>query len=94
MYAYDQQQKTTDFVSFPYLMRDIYVSYEEVSSVYVVFSQLPEYLESSRANKGGVIKSGTPKLTDAFYIKMSITQGGSEVGSMFVGFEKAELMRH
>lgn len=91
MYAYDQQQKTTDFVSFPYLMRDIYVSYEEVSSIYVVFSQLPEYLESSRANKGGVIKSGTPKLTDAFYIKMSITQGGSEVGSMFVGFEKAEL---
>lgn len=91
MYAYDQQRKTSDFLSFPYQMRDIYVSYEEVSTVYVVFSQLPEYFESSRENKGGMIKSGTPKLTDAFYIKMSITQGGSEVGSMFVGFEKEEL---
>jgi two-component system sensor histidine kinase YesM len=91
MYAYDQQQKTSDFLSFPYQMRDIYVSYEEVSTVYVVFSQLPEYFESSRNNKGGIIKSGTPKLSDAFYIKMSITQGGSEVGSMFVGFEKEEL---
>ncbi|MBF8808629.1 MAG: sensor histidine kinase [Enterococcus lacertideformus] len=80
-----------DFLSFPYQMRDIYVNYEEVSTVYVVFSRLPEYVESSRENKGGIVKSGTPKLKDAFYIKMSITQGGSEVGSIFVGFEKGEL---
>ena len=87
MYAYDQQQNIADFQSFPNQMRDIYVNYEEVSTLYVVFSQLPEYFESSRENKGGTIHSGTPKLSDAFYIKLSITQGGSEVGSIFVGFD-------
>lgn len=91
MYAYDQQQNIADFQSFPNQMRDIYVNYEEVSTLYVVFSQLPEYFESSRENKGGTIHSGTPKLSDAFYIKLSITQGGSEVGSIFVGFDKQEL---
>ncbi|MGX7173262.1 sensor histidine kinase [Enterococcus ratti] len=91
MYVYDQQQKTSDFLSFPYQVRDIYVNYEEVRTLYVVFSQLSEYFESTRENKAGTIKKGTPKLANAFYIKMSITQGGNEVGSIFIGFEKEKL---
>lgn len=91
MYAYDQQIQTGDFPSFPNQIRDMYVNYEEVSTLYIVFSQLPEYFESTREDKGGKIKNGTPKLLDAFYIKLPITQGGAEVGSMFVGFQKKEL---
>ena len=36
-------------------------------------------------------KKGTPKLLDAFYIKLPITQGGAESGSIFIGFQKKEL---
>ena len=91
MYAYDKQRETSDFLSFPNLVRDMYVAYEEVSTVYLTFNQLPEYFESTRENKGGTVKRGTPQLKSAFYIKMTITQGGAEVGSMFVGFDKNEL---
>lgn len=91
MYAYDQQRQSADFLSFPNVVRDMYVNYEEVSNVYLAFNQLPEYFESTRENKGGTVKKGTPQLKDAFYINMTITQGGAEVGSMFVGFDKNEL---
>ncbi|MGG5340123.1 two-component system sensor histidine kinase [Enterococcus pernyi] len=91
MYAYDRQRQSADFLSFPNVVRDMYVNYEEVSSVYLVFNQLPEYFESTRENKGGIVKKGTPQLKQAFYIKMTITQGGAEIGSMFVGFDKDEL---
>ncbi|OTP06825.1 two-component system sensor histidine kinase [Enterococcus sp. 10A9_DIV0425] len=91
MYAYDQQQKLSDFLTFPNLIRDIYVNYEEVRTVYVVVNQLPEYFASSREDKGGKVRKGTPQLKEAFYIKMPITQGGAEVGSMFIGFDKNEL---
>ncbi len=56
-----------------------------------MLNQLPEYYESSRENKGGEVKAGTPKLLDAFYIKLPITQGGAESGSIFIGFQKKEL---
>ncbi|KAF3376288.1 sensor histidine kinase, partial [Enterococcus faecium] len=71
--------------------KDLYANYEELSAIYIVLNQLPEYYESSRENKGGEIKKGTPKLLDAFYIKLPITQGGAESGSIFIGFQKKEL---
>ncbi|MDA3974847.1 sensor histidine kinase [Enterococcus thailandicus] len=91
MYAYTQQSKTNELLSFPNEMLDLYVNYEELSSLYIVFSQLPEYFESTREHKAGIVKTGTPTLKNAFYIKMPITQGGTELGSIFVGFQKKEL---
>lgn len=91
MYVYEQQNSTDELVSFPNQIKDLYINYEELSAVYVVLNQLPEYYESSRENKGGEVKAGTPKLLDAFYIKLPITQGGAESGSIFIGFQKKEL---
>ncbi|EGP5108513.1 sensor histidine kinase [Enterococcus faecium] len=91
MYVYEQQNSTDELVSFPNQIKDLYINYEELSAVYIVLNQLPEYYESSRENKGGKVKAGTPKLLDAFYIKLPITQGGAESGSIFIGFQKKEL---
>ncbi|HFM9104423.1 TPA: sensor histidine kinase [Enterococcus faecium] len=91
MYVYEQQNSTDELVSFPNQIKDLYANYEELSAIYIVLNQLPEYYESSRENKGGEIKKGTPKLLDAFYIKLPITQGGAESGSIFIGFQKKEL---
>lgn len=91
MYVYEQQNSTDELVSFPNQIKDLYANYEELSAIYIVLNQLPEYYESSRENKGGKIKKGTPKLLDAFYIKLPITQGGAESGSIFIGFQKKEL---
>ncbi len=91
MYVYEQQNSTDELVSFPNQIKDLYINYEELSAVYIVLNQLPEYYESSRENKGGEVKAGTPKLLDAFYIKLPITQGGAESGSIFIGFQKKEL---
>lgn len=91
MYVYEQQNSTDELVSFPNQIKDLYINYEELSTIYIVLNQLPEYYESSRENKGGEVKAGTPKLLDAFYIKLPITQGGAESGSIFIGFQKKEL---
>lgn len=91
MYVYEQQNSTDELVSFPNQIKDLCANYEELSAIYIVLNQLPEYYESSRENKGGEIKKGTPKLLDAFYIKLPITQGGAESGSIFIGFQKKEL---
>ncbi len=91
LYVYEQQNSTDELVSFPNQIKDLYINYEELSAVYIVLNQLPEYYESSRENKGGEVKAGTPKLLDAFYIKLPITQGGAESGSIFIGFQKKEL---
>ncbi|HFF8355572.1 TPA: sensor histidine kinase [Enterococcus faecium] len=91
MYVYEQQNSTDELVSFPNQIKDLYANYEELSAIYIVLNQLPEYYESSRENKGGEIKKGTPKLLDAFYIKLPIIQGGAESGSIFIGFQKKEL---
>ena len=91
MYVYEQQNSTDELVSFPNQIKDLYINYEELSAVYIVLNQLPEYYESSRENKGGEVKAGTPKLLDAFYIKLPITQGGAESGSIFIGFQKKVL---
>ena len=91
MYVYEQQNSTDELVSFPNQIKDLYANYEELSAIYIVLNQLPEYYESSRENKGGEVKAGTPKLLDAFYIKLPITQGGAESGSIFIGFQKKEL---
>ncbi|MCS8591369.1 sensor histidine kinase [Enterococcus faecium] len=91
MYVYEQQNSTDELVSFPNQIKDLYINYEELSAVYIVLNQLPEYYESSRENKGREVKAGTPKLLDAFYIKLPITQGGAESGSIFIGFQKKEL---
>ncbi|PQB70698.1 sensor histidine kinase [Enterococcus faecium] len=91
MYVYEQQNSTDELVSFPNQIKDLYANYEELSAIYIVLNQLPEYYESSRENKGGEIKKGTPKLLDAFYIKLPITQGGAESGSIFIGFQKKDL---
>ncbi|HBL1189314.1 TPA: sensor histidine kinase [Enterococcus faecium] len=91
MYVYEQQNSTDELVSFPNQIKDLYANYEELSAIYIVLNQLQEYYESSRENKGGEIKKGTPKLLDAFYIKLPITQGGAESGSIFIGFQKKEL---
>lgn len=91
MYVYEQQNSTYELVSFPNQIKDLYINYEELSAIYIVLNQLPEYYESSRENKGGEVKAGTPKLLDAFYIKLPITQGGAESGSIFIGFQKKEL---
>ncbi|EGP5211473.1 sensor histidine kinase [Enterococcus faecium] len=91
MYVYEQKNSTDELVSFPNQIKDLYANYEELSAIYIVLNQLPEYYESSRENKGGEIKKGTPKLLDAFYIKLPITQGGAESGSIFIGFQKKEL---
>ncbi|HAQ4608910.1 TPA: sensor histidine kinase [Enterococcus faecium] len=91
MYVYEQQNSTDELVSFPNQIKDLYANYEELSAIYIVLNQLPEYYESSRENKGGEIKKGTLKLLDAFYIKLPITQGGAESGSIFIGFQKKEL---
>ncbi|HAQ0792111.1 TPA: sensor histidine kinase [Enterococcus faecium] len=91
MYVYEQQNSTDELVSFPNQIKDLYANYEELSAIYIVLNQLPEYYESSRENKGGEIKKGTPKLLDAFYIELPITQGGAESGSIFIGFQKKEL---
>ncbi|EOX2716929.1 sensor histidine kinase [Enterococcus faecium] len=91
MYVYEQQNSTDELVSFPNQIKDLYINYEELSAVYIVLNQLPEYYESSRENKGGEVKAGTPKLLDTFYIKLPITQGGAESGSIFIGFQKKEL---
>ncbi|HAQ1802157.1 TPA: sensor histidine kinase [Enterococcus faecium] len=91
MYVYEQQNSTDELVSFPNQIKDLYANYEELSAIYIVLNQLPEYYESSRENKGGEIKKGTPKLLDAFYIKLPITQGGAESGSILIGFQKKEL---
>ncbi|MDB7358956.1 sensor histidine kinase [Enterococcus faecium] len=91
MYVYEQQNSTDELVSFPNQIKDLYINYEELSAIYIVLNQLPEYYESSRENKGGEVKAGTPKLLDAFYIKLLITQGGAESGSIFIGFQKKEL---
>ncbi|EGP4759578.1 sensor histidine kinase [Enterococcus faecium] len=91
MYVYEQQNSTDELVSFPNQIKDLYINYEELSALYIVLNQLPEYYESSRENKGGEVKAGTPKLLDAFYIKLPITQGGAESGSIFIGFQKKEL---
>ncbi|HFX3759807.1 TPA: sensor histidine kinase [Enterococcus faecium] len=91
MYVYEQQNSTDELVSFPNQIKDLYANYEELSAIYIMLNQLPEYYESSRENKGGEIKKGTPKLLDAFYIKLPITQGGAESGSIFIGFQKKEL---
>lgn len=91
MYVYEQQNSTDELVSFPNQIKDLYANYEELSAIYIVLNQLPEYYESSRENKGGEIKKRTPKLLDAFYIKLPITQGGAESGSIFIGFQKKEL---
>lgn len=91
MYVYEQQNSTDELVSFPNQIKDLYANYEELSAIYIVLNQLPEYYESSRENKGEEIKKGTPKLLDAFYIKLPITQGGAESGSIFIGFQKKEL---
>ncbi|MBH0816086.1 sensor histidine kinase [Enterococcus faecium] len=91
MYVYEQQNSTDELVSFPNQIKDLYANYEELSAIYIVLNQLPEYYESSRESKGGEIKKGTPKLLDAFYIKLPITQGGAESGSIFIGFQKKEL---
>ena len=91
MYVYEQQNSTDELVSFSNQIKDLYANYEELSAIYIVLNQLPEYYESSRENKGGKIKKGTPKLLDAFYIKLPITQGGAESGSIFIGFQKKEL---
>ncbi|HCA4692545.1 TPA: sensor histidine kinase [Enterococcus faecium] len=91
MYVYEQQNSTDELVSFPNQIKDLYANYEELSAIYIVLNQLPEYYESSRENKDGEIKKGTPKLLDAFYIKLPITQGGAESGSIFIGFQKKEL---
>ena len=91
MYVYEQQNSTDELVSFPNQIKDLYANYEELSAIYIVLNQLSEYYESSRENKGGEIKKGTPKLLDAFYIKLPITQGGAESGSIFIGFQKKEL---
>ncbi|HFU5883581.1 sensor histidine kinase [Enterococcus faecium] len=90
-YVYEQQNSTDELVSFPNQIKDLYANYEKLSAIYIVLNQLPEYYESSRENKGGEIKKGTPKLLDAFYIKLPITQGGAESGSIFIGFQKKEL---
>ena len=84
MYVYEQQNSTDELVSFPNQIKDLYANYEELSAIYIVLNQLPEYYESSR-------EKGTPKLLDAFYIKLPITQGGAESGSIFIGFQKKEL---
>lgn len=91
MYVYEQQNSTDELVSFPNQIKDLYINYEELSAIYIVLNQLPEYYESSRENKGVEVKAGTPKLLDAFYIKLPITQGGAESGSIFIGFQKKEL---
>ena len=91
MYVYEQQNSTDELVSFPNQIKDLYINYEELSAIYIVLNQLPEYYESSRENKGGEVKAGTPKLLDAFYIMLPITQGGAESGSIFIGFQKKEL---
>lgn len=91
MYVYEQQNSTDELVSFPNQIKDLYINYEELSAIYIVLNQLPEYYESSRENKGGEVKAGTPKLLDAFYIKLPITQGGADSGSIFIGFQKKEL---
>lgn len=91
MYVYEQQNSTDELVSFPNQIKDLYINYEELSAIYIVLNQLPEYYESSRENKGGEVKAGTPKLLDAFYIKLPITHGGAESGSIFIGFQKKEL---
>ncbi|MBK1209344.1 sensor histidine kinase [Enterococcus faecium] len=91
MYVYEQQNSTDELVSFPNQIKDLYANYEELSAIYIVLNQLPEYYESSRENKGGEIKKGTTILLDAFYIKLPITQGGAESGSIFIGFQKKEL---
>ncbi len=91
MYVYEQQNSTDELVSFPNQIKDLYINYEELSAIYIVLNQLPEYYESSRENKGGEVKAGTPKLLDAFYIKLPITQGGAVSGSIFIGFQKKEL---
>ncbi|HGF8053445.1 TPA: sensor histidine kinase [Enterococcus faecium] len=91
MYVYEQQNSTDELVPFPNQIKDLYINYEELSAIYIVLNQLPEYYESSRENKGGEVKAGTPKLLDAFYIKLPITQGGAESGSIFIGFQKKEL---
>lgn len=91
MYVYEQQNSTDELVSFPNQIKDLYINYEELSAIYIVLNQLPEYYESSRENKGGEVKAGTPKLLDAFYIKLPITQGGAESDSIFIGFQKKEL---
>ncbi|MFZ4836326.1 sensor histidine kinase [Enterococcus lactis] len=91
MYVYEQQNSTDELVSFPNQIKDLYINYEELSAIYIVLNQLPEYYESSRENKGGEVKAGTPKILDAFYIKLPITQGGAESGSIFIGFQKKEL---
>ncbi|WP_270341431.1 sensor histidine kinase [Enterococcus lactis] len=91
MYVYEQQNSTDELVSFPNQIKDLYINSEELSAIYIVLNQLPEYYESSRENKGGEVKAGTPKLLDAFYIKLPITQGGAESGSIFIGFQKKEL---
>ena len=91
MNVYEQQNSTDELVSFPNQIKDLYINYEELSAIYIVLNQLPEYYESSRENKGGEVKAGTPKLLDAFYIKLPITQGGAESGSIFIGFQKKEL---
>ncbi|EPH96045.1 HAMP domain protein [Enterococcus faecalis 13-SD-W-01] len=91
MYLYQQQNESKDLLSFSNQIKDMYVDYEELQTIYIVLNQVPEYFESSIYHKGGSIKKGTPDLMNAFYIKMPITQGGSELGSLFVGFQKKNL---
>ena len=59
MYVYEQQNSTDELVSFPNQIKDLYANYEELSAIYIVLNQLPEYYESSRENKGGEIKRDT-----------------------------------
>ena len=53
MYVYEQQNSTDELVSFPNQIKDLYANYEELSAIYIVLNQLPEYYESSRETKVG-----------------------------------------
>ena len=88
MYVYEQQNSTDELVSFPNQIKDLYINYEELSAVYIVLNQLPEYYESSRENKGGEVKAGTPKLLERLLSSCLSHKRGAESGGIFLSVSK------
>lgn len=90
-YIYSHQSDSQDFFLLPDELRTVYANYDDLSALYLSLSQFPEYLESTLANKPGVIKQGTPTLReDAFYIMLPILQGSAN-GSLFIGFQESDF---
>ncbi|KAF1296699.1 ATP-binding protein [Enterococcus sp. JM4C] len=90
-FVYDNQDKSPDYVSFTDQIQGIYAEYSEVTSIYIILKNTPDYFQSTTEDKGGRIYKGTPKLDNGFYIKSPILLNSDEKGSIFIGFEKEGL---